>query len=429
MDIKRQDLGKSQVEISVELSVEEFAPYIEKGAQKVSETVKIEGFRPGKVPLEMVKQKVGEMSILEEAAHIVIRKNIDKIIDDELKDAQVIGQPSVEVIKLAPNNPMAFKVKLITLPPTTLGKYKELGVKEDEIKIDDKEVAKNLTELAGMRAKEIISENEIKEGDKVIVSIEMFLDNVPIENGQIPEVTILIGKEYFVPGFDKKMIGAKKDAVLEFGLPYPDDHHQANLAGKMVDFKVKVKEVYNREVPELNDELAVGFGFKKVAEIEEFIKNNLSAQAKEKVEQKAEIEMLDKLVSSTTFGEIPEILVKNESELMLNELQQGITQQGGKFEDYLASIKKSKEELVLDFLPQAVKRVKSALILREVALKEGLAITKEEIEEKINEIKKQYKSDEKVQKMADEPGYRSYIGNILANQKVIKKLREWNINK
>ena len=427
MNIQTKDLEKSQIEVSVELSVEEFAPYIEKGAQKASEKVKIEGFRPGKVPLDILKQKIGEMTILEEAAHLAIHKLINKIMAEDLKDKQIIGQPQVEVTKLAPNNPFEFKVKLAVLPEIKLGAYKDLKIKAAKIEINDKEIDKSLVELAETRAKETISESPVKHGDKVIVNLEMFLDKVPTENGQAQDLTILIGKDYLVPGFDKKLLDAKKGQELSFSLLYPEKHHQANLAGKMVDFKIKIKEIYNREVAELNDEFAKTFGFKGFAEMRKFMEDNYAHRAKEQAQQKTEIEVLDKILEKSSFGDLPETLIRGEADLMISELEQSIAQQGGKMEDYLNSISKNREQLILDFLPQAVKRVKSALLLREITLKEDLKISSEEIEAKIKEIKEQYQNNAEVQKMVTEPGYRGYLGNILANQKVIKKLREWNV--
>ena len=427
MNIQRKDLEKSQIELSVELSTEEFAPYIERGVKKVSENVNIEGFRPGKAPLDLVKQKVGEMAILEEAAHLAVHKIVDGIIDEQIKDQQVIGQPRVDVTKLAPGNPLAFKIVVMVMPEIKLGEYKGLGLKQLEAKIEEKDIKKTLNELAESRAKEKISEAPVKEGDKVLVGIEMFLEKVPVENGQMPEAMILVGKDYFVAGFDKQLVGAKKEAELVFSLPYPEDHHLQNLAGKMVDFKVKIKEVYDREVPALDDTLATGFGFKKMAELEEFLRKTAMDRAKQQSEQKTEIQMLEAIVGKTKFGELPEALVKNESDLMLNEIEQNINQQGGRFEDYLASIKKTKEQLLMDLLPQAEKRVQSALLLREIAKAEKIEISASEIETKIAEIKEQYKGDEKIQQMVKETGYRSYLANVLSNQKIIKRLREWNI--
>ena len=427
MNIQRKDLEKSQVELAVELTVEEFAPYIEKGAQKLAETVKVEGFRPGKVPFDILKQKVGEMAILEEAAHIAVHKLLDKILDEQIKDKEVIGQPRVEINKLAPNNPLEFKVTAVTLPEIKLGEYKNLGVKVEEIKVNDEDLKKTLKELAETRATEKITDGAIKNEDKVLIGLEMFLAGVPVENGQIPETMIIVGKDYFVPGFDKQLVGAKKDAELKFNLVYPENHFHKNLAGKLVDFKVKVKEVYDRQIPEINDKLAEGFGFKKLAEMEEFLKKTANERAKQQADQKAELEMIDKIIAKATFGDLPEMLIQNESELMMNEINQSLAQQGGSMEDYLASIKKTKEQMLLDLLPQALRRVKSALILRELAEVEKIKVEHEDIHEKMDEIKKQYAGDEKIQAMINDHHYHDYLANVLTNQKIIKKLREWNI--
>jgi len=427
MKVTRKDLEKSQVELLVELSVADFAPYIEKGAQKLSEEVKIEGFRPGKVPYDILKQKVGEMSILEQAAHLAIHKTIDATIDENIKDQEVAGQPRVEVSKLAPGNPMEYKIIVAVLPEIKIGKYKDLGIKQEEAKVDEKDIQKALNDVAESRAKESITADPIKSGDKAIIDLDMFLDKVPAEDGQARDLTVLIGKDYFVPGFDKSLIGAKKGEEINFSLPFPADYHQKTFASKMVDFKVKIKEVYNREIPELSDDLARGFGLKKLEDLKKFFADNMAHRLEHQNEQKSEIAMLDKILEKSNFGDLPESLIQNEAELIMAELEQEIVKQGGKFEDYLQSIGKERQQLMMELLPQAVKRVKSALMLREVAKAEDLKISVEEIDKKIEELKIQYKADANVAKMIKEPGYRGYLGNILANQKVLKKLREWNI--
>lgn len=428
MKVTRKDLDKSQVELLVELSVEDFAPYIEKGAQKLSEDVKIEGFRPGKVPYDILKQKVGEMSILEQAAHLAIHKTIDKAIDENIKDKETAGQPQVEVSKLAPGNPLEYKIIVAVLPEIKIGSYKDLGIKQEEVKVDEKDIQKALNDVAESRAKESISEEPIKDGDKAIIDLDLFLDKVPAEDGQARDLTVLLGKDYFVPGFDKALLGAKKGEEKNFSLPFPADYHQKNFAGKMVDFKVKIKEVYNREIPELSDDLARGFGLKKLEDLKKFFSDNMAHRLKQQNEQKSEIAMLDKILEKSDFGDLPESLIQREAELIMSELEQEIAKQGGKFEDYLQSIGKERQQLMMELLPNAVKRVKSALMLREVAKVEKLVITPEEIEQKIEDLKIQYKGDANVERMIKDPGYRSYLSNILANQKVIKKLREWNIN-
>ncbi len=426
MKVEKKDLEKSQIELNVELSLEEFKPYIKQGAERVSREVKIEGFRPGKVPYDVLKQKIGEMTILEEAARIAINKSLEKIIDENV-EGQPVGNPKIDITKIAPNNPMEFKVVLVILPEVALGEYKNLKIKKKKAEIKDEDVEKTLNDLAEMRAKEIAVDREVKDKDKLIVDIEMFLDKVPVEGGQNKDTAIMIGKDYIVPGFDKKLIGAKKGDTREFSLPYPKDFHMKNLAGKMVEFKVSVKDVFERELPELNDEFAVGFGLKKIDELKDNIKKNIKQQKESEASQITEREMLEKIISKTKFSDIPEMLINHEGETMLAELEQTVAQQGGKFEDYLTSLNKTRDQLMLDLLPDAVTRVKTSLLIREVAEKEKIKVEKDEVEKHISDMKKHYKDNKEFMEKADSPEYKNYVMNVLSSRKIVDKLREWNI--
>ena len=428
MEITKKELEKSQIELTVELSLAEFKPFIEKGVKKVSEEIKIEGFRPGKVPFAVLKQKIGEMTILEEAAQIAVDKTLPKVLAENT-DKQVIGQPRVDILKLAPENPLIYKITLSALPEVKLSDYKNAKVKKEKKEVKDEEVKKIMNDLREMRAKEVIVDRPAKDGDKVIANIEMFLDNVPVDGGQSKGTAIILGKDYLIPGFDQKLAGAKKDEAREFDLPYPKDHYQAHLAGKLVQFRVKVKEIFERQVPELNDELAKGMGAKTLEDLEKNIKQNLEMENKQQAEQELEIKIIDKILDKTKFGEIPEILINHEAEAMLAELEHTVTNQGGKFSDYLSSLNKTRDQLTLDLLPNAIKRVKSALAIRQIAVTEKLEVSEKEIDEKIEELLKQYKGYEKVEERVKKPNYRLYLHNSLINNKVVEKLKEWNTEK
>lgn len=435
MNVVKKELPKSQVELTVELSAEEFAPYVKRGAEAVSREVKIEGFRPGKAPYEMLKRKIGEMAIMEKAAHIAIRKTLDEVIEKNAGGSPV-GSPKVEITKLAPENPFVYRVTLAMLPEIKLGDYRDLGIKQKKAEVADGEVDKLLSELREMRVKEAVVDREISEGDKALADISMFLDKVPVEGGQNKDTPVIIGKNYILPGFDKKLIGARKGEKREFILPYPDDHHMKNLAGKMVEFAVNVKEVYGRELPALDDNFASGFGLKKLDELKNNIKKSIEDQKKKETEQKAEREMLERIVAKSRFGDIPEMLVENEAGIMLSELEQAVAGQGGKFEDYLAGIGKTRDQLTLDLLPEAVKRVKTSLLIRELAKTEKIGVSGEEIERQVGEMRKHYqgmsKNDPEAGEMAARthtPEFKNYVANTLTSRKVIDRLKEWNIEK
>jgi len=426
MQVNVKDLEKSQRELTVELSVAEFAPYLEKGAQKVAEQVKIEGFRPGKVPYEVLKQKIGEMTILEEAAHLAIHKTIDEVINQQTLDRQAVGQPQVNITKLAPGNPLEYKIIVSLLPTIALGEYKNLNIKEEEAIVDEVEVAKALEGLREMRAKEVLVEREVQAGDKIIADVSLFLDKVPLEDGQHKDLAIMLGKDYFVPGFDDKLLGAKKGDERKFALPYPDNHHQKNIAGKLVDFIVKVKDVYSRELPALDDQFAVFFQLKDLNELKDNLRASLQHEKKHSLEAKAENELLSRIIEKAQFGDLPEVIIENETNNILAELEQNITRQGGKFTDYLSHLKKTRDELKLELVPNAIKRVKTALVIRELAIVEKIQPTAAEVDSKLAELKKKHEKDDQVLKMLAESNYRHYLSNVLTNEKVIDQLKDWN---
>ncbi|MEI6596705.1 MAG: trigger factor [bacterium] len=428
MKIEKKDLGKSQIELTVELSAEEFKPYILRGAQKVSEEVKIEGFRPGKAPYEILKNKIGEMTILEEGARIAINKTLDKVIKENVV-GQIVGQPQINITKLAPENPMEYKMVLTMLPEVKLGGYKDLKIKQAKPEVKDEEADKLILELREMRASEVISDAEVKDGDRVIMDIQIFIDKVPVEGGQGKGAGLIIGKNYVIPGFDKKILGAKKGDVREFSLPYPEDYHDKNFAGKMAEFKVKVSESYSRILPEVNEEFAKGFGLKSSEELKSNIKKSLLAEKEQKEMQASEAAMLDKIISASKFGDIPESLIKHEAEVMISELEYNVKNQGAKFEDYLMHLKKTREQIMLELMPDAVKRVKVSLVIREIGNTEKISVSHEEIHKAIDDILEQYKGKKDIENRINGHAYHDYVENNLTGKKVVEKLREWNIIK
>jgi trigger factor len=426
MQVTKKDLEKSQVELAIILEFDEFKPYIEKGAQHVSEHVKIEGFRPGKVPYEILKQKVGEISILEEAAHIAIRKTIDDVFAKELAGRQPVGQPSVEITKLAPENPLEYKVVISLLPTVALGKYKDLKIEREKPEVNDEDLNKTIKEILEMRAKESLSAEAAKLGDKLILNVSLSLDKVPVEGGQAQDVTVILGKEYMVPGFDDKVLGIKQGEKREFKLLYPETHHQANLAGKMVEFAVTATSVYQRELPALDDDLAKLMHFKDLDDLKDAIKKNILADRERQADIKSELKMLEAIAADAKFGDIPESLLESESESMLAELQRNITNQGGNFDDYLKHLKKTPAELRLELLPNAIKRIKTALIIREVGIIEKVEVKKADLEDKLEGLKKMYGQEAEAAKQLNSPEYRRHLENMMFNDQVVAQLKSWN---
>ncbi len=428
MKIETKDLEKSQIEITVELSLAEFKPYIKKGTIKVAQEVKVEGFRPGKAPYEVLAKKVGELAILEAAAREAINQTIIEVFK-KITGKTPIGDPQVSITKLAPNNPLQYKITVAVLPEVKLGQYKDLGIRAKKVSVSDQEVEKIISDLQTARAKEAIVDRPVQAGDKVIVDIDMFLDKVPIEGGQGREVTVIVGQNQVVPGFDKKILGAKKGDVREFSLPYPEDFHDSNLAGKLVEFRVRIKEVYERVLPALDDNFAKAFGFNNMADLRANIKKSILADKKKKASADEEMEIFDKILANSRFGDIPEFLLNNELESMVAELKREVEAQGAKFSDYLAHLKKTEAQLKLDLAPEAARRIKVILTIVKIADQEKIKVSKEEVDKEHSFLLANYQksADKKTLEYLQSEQYKRELRQHLINRKVIEKLRQWNI--
>ena len=418
---------KGELEIIVELSDDEFQPYVLEGARRIAGEIKLPGFRQGKAPYDLVKAKVGEMTILEEAARVAVNHTIDEAIKKGANQKMTVGQPHVDISKLAPGNPLEYKIKITIMPNTVITDYKGLSIKQPAIEIPKEQINRTLEQLREANVKKTASLEPIAMGDLVIANINISVDKVPVEGGQGQGVNIILGKDYLVPGFDQQLIGAAVGQELKFQINYPKDHYQKALAGKPVDFKVNISEVWHRQLPELDDQLAKSFGFDDLAGLKNNIKDSLTMERQRQNDHEIEAKLFDELIKQAEIEEIPETLINRETEVMLDELQHNLAQNGGNLDDYLNNLKKTKEQFVLEILPQAIKRVKTALIVNEVSRLESIKTTGEEIDQELTNLKKHYQDNQEILSRLNVPGYREYLANAIVSNKTVRALREWNI--
>lgn len=424
MKIEVKNLPKSEVELIIELSEEELKPYMERAAIRISQKTKIEGFRPGKASYDIIRARVGEHAILEEGTEEIVRKSYVTAIKE--KGLQTIGQPKIEIVKMAVHNPFIFKATAAILPETTLGEYKNLNIKKEETKIEDAKVDEVLGNLTKMQSKEVLVNREANENDKVMIDMEMTKDTVPIEGGQAKDMAVYLKEAHYIPGFNEKLVGLKKDDEREFDLEFPKEHFQKHLAGATVHFKIKVKDVYEIQTPTADEEFAKTLGQKSLADLKTLLRKNLEHEQSHKDEEKWEIEMLQKIVDNSKFSDVPEMLVNNEVNQMLHELKQNIARQGLAFEDYLKSINKTIDDFKMEFAPEAVKRIKISLVVREIAKAEKIDVSDKEIMEEVEKMMNAYKDNAEAQKQIQEPEFQDYIKSRIENKKAIDVLKKEN---
>ncbi|MBI2551749.1 trigger factor [Candidatus Uhrbacteria bacterium] len=421
-----QKLPKSTIELLIELTTAEMQPYLQKAATQLSQTNTIPGFRPGKAPYDEISRRFGIQRVWEEAAVIAVPKAFAQIIQEE--KIETLGSPEVEVVKLAADNPFIFKATVALLPEITLGDYSKIVISAKEVAVPETQIDKVLADLAKMQTKEVVVDRAAGIQDKVTVDMTMSLDSVPLDGGATKDHSIYLTEEYYIPGLKEKLVGAKKGGQLEFRIKFPKTHYQKMLADKEIDFKVNVKDVFELQRPPLDDDFAHRLGKDNLADLKALIRHNLEEEARGKETERQELELLDKLVELTKFGDLPEVLINEEVLKMIGELEDGIVRQGMEFTDYLKKVGRTRDELRLDFAPPALKRVKTALAIRRIAKDHNVSVNEEEVDREVERVLEVYKDAPEQHEQIRSPGAREYLKGVLRNRKVIAWLKEQALN-
>jgi len=426
MELNKKELNKNELELTITVKVNEMEKFLKLSAERLSKTAKIAGFRPGKAPYDKVVQELGEMKIHEAALDDILTHYFWQAIDDN--KIQAIGQPKIDIEKFAPGNDLVFKATVALLPKVKLGKYTGFNIKKQEVKIDKVELNKVMDDLREMRVKEVIKKEAVAKGDKVQIDFKVSCDGKPIEQGSAEKYPLVVGDGRMIPGFEEEVIGLKSGDEKKFKLKFPENYHDKAVAGKECEFEIKVHDVFKRELPELNDEFVKSLGqFEGVEDFKQKVEENIKSEKSFKESQRAEIEMLDKIVDAAEFGDVPELLIDAESHKMVHELQNSIESQGMSWEQYLSSIKKDHDALQKDMTEGAERRVKTSLLMREIAAKENLRVEAKEVEEQLQKLAEQYKDNVQAQENLKSDGYKKYLENNMNNDKVLEYLRKENI--
>lgn len=425
MSHKVERLNDSQVKITVTVSAEQVERGMRHAAEHMTEDTTIPGFRPGKAPYEVVKERVGEMKLLEHATEELIRASLSAALIEE--DLNIVGQPYFTVEKMAPGNELVYTAEIALMPEVTkLADYNSLSVKAEDAAATDEVFEQAKKDLLRMRTTEVRGEKDLAlaKGHKTVVNMTMKRNGVVLEGGEAQNHGIYTGEEYYIDGFIEQILGAKEGEERTFQLKFPKDHYQKHLAGEPVDFTVKINEIHKLEPPNYDDAFATGLGFKNLADLEAKLRENLQTEKVDQETRRQEKAVLELLAEKSTFPAISDLLINQEIDKMIYELRQWVTQNGMEFDEYLKSVKKSVPDLKLDFAKQALIRIKVALILEEVAKQEKIAPAPEEIDAEVDRIGQAVAKDPAAKERIFSPEYRDRIEAQLRNRMTVDFLRK-----
>ena len=423
MKIDNKKLENAIVELTVAFDVDEWKETQKKALNKLAKKVKIDGFRPGKAPVAMVKARVSKGSILEEATDMILQANFVKILNDA--KVEPLAQPSLNINKVSEEE-LEVRILVPVKPEVELGEYKGLEVKKTRVTVTKKEIEEQLTNYQSQFAELSVKEDgNVADGDTAVIDFEGFIDGVAFEGGKGENYPLEIGSGSFVPGFEEQLVGMGVDKEEEIKITFPKDYGAVDLAGKEAVFKVTVHEIKEKHLPEIDDELAKDVnidGVETLDQLKDHIKANIKTSKENENEQKFMDDIYDALIANSKV-ETSEALLKEEQEMLLKEIEQNLQRQGLNFEVYEQFTGKNKDAIKEDVKPQAEKRVKINAILAAIIEEEKLVVSDEELETELQTIADYYKKElAEVKKIFE--GNMSRIENDLLTRKAIELVKD-----
>lgn len=424
MRTELKKLPDSMVEVEVELSPEEMRPYLARAAEDITKERPIEGFRPGKAPMEVVKERYGEAALYEYALKFAVNGSIPQVIAEE--KIHMVGTPEVAIKKLAPGNPLIFSVKSAVMPEFSLPDVEAIARKivqtKKKLTAEEKEIDEAITWLREERAETKPAERPAKVGDAVEIDFNATVDGAPVGSGESKNHPLVIGKGTMVPGFEEKLVGMAKGEEKKFSLEIPKTHPEPTIAGKTMEVAVSMTLVEERILPEPDDLFAKSVGkFETLAELRKNIKEGLEEEKAIKENNRIRIAIADAIAEKTSI-ELPNVLVQNELEKMFLELRNNIESMGMDYGGYLTHLKKTEEQLKTEWRADAIRRVKIALILRKIGELKSIDPTTEEVDEEVKRVLSRFKSREDAEKEIDPEALQNYARGVARNEKVFQWL-------
>ena len=417
---KTKNANEVKLEITVEAS--KFDEAIKKVYFKSAKYFNIPGFRKGKAPMQIVEKYYGKEIFYEDAFNEVAEVALEEAIKENKLD--VVSRPDIDVTQIEKGKDLIFTAVMQTKPEAELGKYKGIEIKKIEYNVTDEDINHELGHMQEHNSRLItIEDRPVEKGDIATIDFEGFVDGKAFEGGKAEGHELEIGSNTFIPGFEDQVIGMKIDEEKDINVKFPEEYFSKELAGKDATFKVKVHEIKKKELPELDDEFAKDVSeFDTLKELKADIKAKQEEQNKEKVKYETQDAVIKALCENIKV-DIPSGMIEMEVENMLKDIEQRLSYQGLKLEQYLQMMGKTAEDMKKEYEPQAIDAIKSRLALEAVVKAEKIEANDKEIEEKMKEMAKNYGKENDEEFMKNE-NVRNYIKQGIESEKAIDFLVE-----
>lgn len=420
MKVTTEKIDNHKVVLEIQVPQEEVKNGLDLAFAKLSKKVNIPGFRKGKVPRNVLISKIGKQALLEEAFDIVAPNALNKALVEQNLDPVV--RPEVDVVTLEEDQDLVFKATIVPKPEIVLGEYKNLKIEKNLEEVTEEQIQNQINNLLNNNAKMVVAENaEIKDGDFAVIDFKGFVDGEAFEGGEGKGYPLQIGSGSFIPGFEEQLVGAKAGEEREVNVSFPAEYHAPNLAGKPAMFKVTVNDVKRKEMPELDDEFVKDVSaFNTVDELKADIKTNLEKVAAEKADNTLKSAAL-KQASDNCKVDLPEVMVENRINHMIEELKAGLEGRGMKFDQYLEYVKMDLDAIKNNYREIAAENVKADLMLEAIAKAEDVKVEATDLADEVESMAKSYGATaEQVQAIIQQQGRINDLVNTVVRKKAVQ---------
>ncbi len=413
--------NKNEVKLEFTIEAAKFDEAIKTVYSKNAKYFNIPGFRKGKAPMNIVERYYGDEIFYEDAFNEVV----PEVYEKELKENNIeaVSRPDLDVKQIGKGQDLIFTAVVQTKPEVKLGKYKGIELKKVEYNVSDADIEHELGHMQEKNARLVsVEDRPVEKGDITVIDFEGFVDGVAFEGGKAQNHELTIGSNTFIPGFEDQIIGMKIDEEKDINVKFPEDYFSENLKGKDAVFKVKLHEIKKKELPKLDDEFAKDVSeFDTLKELKESIKQKIEEENK----TKAKYEMQDaavKAVCDAVEIDIPSGMIETEVDNMVREIEQRLSYQGMKLENYLQMIGKTNEEFRKEYEEQAKTSVKNRLVIEAIIKAEKIEPDEITVEEKIKEMAELY--GQKEEQLKQNEGFVQYIKESLKSEKAVEFIVE-----
>lgn len=423
MSFQVEDLGKNMVKLTIEATAEDFEKALEKAYQKNKSKINVQGFRKGKAPRAIIEKMYGAGIFYEDAANEVIPDAYEQAAKESGLD--IVSRPSIDVTQVEKGKSFIFTAEVAVKPAVTLGAYKGVEVPKADLEVTEEELNAELDKAREQNSRTVtVEDRAVQSGDMTTIDFEGFVDGVAFEGGKGTDYSLTIGSHSFIDTFEDQLIGKNIGEECEVNVTFPEEYHAAELAGKPAMFKVTIKGIKVKELPELDDDFA-----QDVSECEtldaykESVKKDIAEKKAKEAKSAKEDAVIEKIVENAQM-DIPQPMIETQKRQMADEFAQRLQMQGLRLEQYMQFTGMTPEKFLETLEPQALKRIQSRLVLEEIVKAENITVSDEELENEMKRMAETYNMElDRVKEMLGEEE-KKLLTTDLAVQKAIDFVAE-----